>query len=102
MIQAPTLEDMERYTNKHGPKKLGKLFSVLGKDIQFIKAWESPAGKEIMGHLINLTEESLEKIINEQADEKTRAEYRVCKDLLKYFEDRINTYEKNTNQLKRG
>ena len=102
----PTLEDIENYTDKHGPQKTGRLLSVLGKDKQFTVAWETPAGQEIMGKLLSMADDGLTMMINEEygdlSEERVKAEYRVCMTLLKYFQDRINKYQKNFEQLKRG
>ena len=98
----PTIEDIEKYTDKHGSQKTGRLLSVLGKDKLFIDAWETPAGKDIMGELLSMADEGLDSIINETADDRIRAEYRVCMTLLKYFQNRINRYGKNFKELKGG
>jgi len=97
-----TLEEIEKYTDKHGPQKTGRLLSALGKDRQFMAAWDTPAGQEIMSKLLSMADEGLDRIINETADDRVRAEYRVCMTLLKYFRDRINKYQKNLNELKGG
>ena len=102
----PTLEDIEKYTDKHGSQKTGRLLSVLGKDKQFIDAWETPAGKDIMGRLLSMADDGLTMMINEDygdlSEERVKAEYRVCMTLLKYFQDRINKYGKNFRELKGG
>ena len=95
-------EDIQKFTKKHGASKTGRLLSALGKDRQFTDAWESPAGKEILGHLLSMIDQKLDKIINETAEDKDRAEYRVCMELLAYFRDRFNAYNKNLTTLKRG
>ena len=96
------VDDVERYTKRHGPERTSRLLSVLGKDKQFINAWETPAGKEILGHLLSMTDAKLDKIISEEADDKDRAEYRVCLELLRDFKDRINSHAKNLTTMKEG
>lgn len=98
----PTLKDIEQYSNKHGSAKTGRLLSALGKDKQFVAAWDSSVGKELMGELLSMTDEGLTRIIDETADDRVKAEYRVCMALLNRFKDRINKYQKNFEQLKRG
>jgi len=102
----PMLEDIEKYTDKHGAQKTGRLLSVLGKDKQFTAAWESPVGKDIMGKLLSMSDDGLTMMINEDygnlSEERVKAEYRVCMTLLKYFQDRINKYGKNLKELKGG
>jgi len=96
------LDDIERFTKKHGAEKCSRLLSALGKDKQFINAWETPAGKEILGHLLLLVDIKLDLIIAEKSDEKDRAEYRVCLELLRNFEDRIYSHAKNLKTFKEG
>ncbi len=96
------LDDIEKYGKKHGSTPTSKLLSVLGRQRQFIQAWETPVGKEILSDLILLAEEQLEKIVEEKADDKDRADYRVCKKLLTKFRDKINSYNQNLTRLKEG
>lgn len=97
-----TLESIERYTAKHGIDRTTRLLSSLGKDKRFISAWESEVGKELMGKLLSMADDRLDSIIQEKADEKIRAEYRVCMELLLYFKRRINLFYKNQEALDRG
>lgn len=96
------ITDIETFSKNHGVAKTTRLLSILGKNKQFIDAWEKPAGKEILGHLLVMTDKRLDKIIDETADDKDRAEYRVCLELLANFRDKINSHEKNLSTLKRG
>lgn len=96
------LENRDKYAKRHGSAQLSKLLSVLGKQRQFVQAWETPVGREILSDLILLAEEKLEKIVEEKADEKDRADYRVCKKLLTKFRDKINSYNQNLTRLKEG
>ena len=98
----PTHEDMENYTAKHGPKRLSRLLSALGKDKQFMDAWDSPVGKELMGELLVMTDGGLDQIIADTADERIKAEYRVCMALLTRFKDRISRYQKNLKESQGG
>jgi len=96
------VNDIDKFSKKHGAERTSRLLSALGKDRQFIDAWESPVGKEILGHLLNIIDQKLDKIINEESTDKDRAEYRVCMEHLLYFKKKINEYEKNLSTLKRG
>lgn len=96
------LEDIETYGKRHGSPQVSRLLSVLGKQRQFAQAWETPVGKEILADVILLAENKLEKIVNEKADDKDRADYRVCMVLLTKFRDKINSYNQNLTRLKEG
>ena len=101
-MEKVNIDDIEGFSKKYGVQRTSRLLSSLGKDRQFIDAWESPIGKEILGHLLTIIDQKLDKIINEEANDKDRAEYRVCMEHLLYFKDRVNAHEKNLSTLKRG
>ena len=96
------LEDIERFGKKHGTNITSRLLSSLGKNQQFIQAWESPVGKEILGIVIPLVEEKLDKIIAETAEDTDKADYRAYMRVLTVFRDKINTYYRNLDKLKEG
>lgn len=96
------LQDIDEFKKKHGSAIAGRLLSSLGKQRQFMQAWDTPIGKEILGLVIPLAEEKLDKIINESADDKDKADYRAYMRILTLFRDRINSYYKNLNKIKRG
>lgn len=102
MQEKVNINDIETFSNKHGPQRTSRLLSSLGKDRQFVDAWESPAGKEILGHLLAMIDMRLDKIIEDKADSNEKAEYRICMELLKNFRDRVNAHNKNLTTLKRG
>jgi len=102
MEEKVTLNDIKTFSDNHGQQKTSKLLSVLGKNRQFIDAWETPAGKEILSYLLAMIDIRLDKLINEETDEKDRAEYRVCLELLANFKDKINSHKRNFATLKRG
>ena len=98
-----TLGDIEDYIKRHGKKgqeKVSRILSSLGKSEQFLNAIQSPLGTELLTDLISMMEEKLDKIINETADDKDRADYRACKILSLRWADRINAYNKNLTELK--
>lgn len=97
-----TEEDVARYAKKRGPQNTGRLLSVLGKDKQFLNAWDSPIGKELMEHDLNKAEMLLEKIITESASPQEKADFRAIRESLVYRASRITRYYKNLDNLKRG
>ena len=97
-----TEEDIALHAKKRGAQNTGRLLSVLGKDKQFINAWDSPIGKELMEHDLNKAEMLLEKIIMETASEQEKADFRAVRESLVYMASRITRYYKNLDNLKRG
>lgn len=96
------LEDIEKFGKKHGTNVTSRLLSSLGKNQQFVQAWDSPVGKEILGVIIPLAEAKLDKIIDESAEDTDKADYRAYMRILTVFRDKINTYYRNLGKLKEG
>jgi len=95
-----TEQDIQRYSQKRGSANATRLLSILGKDRQFLNAWESPVGKPLMDDLLKDAESLLEKIIQDEATLEEKAEFRVIRAWLTNVAGRINTYYKNLNTLK--
>ena len=100
-----TLMDMENYIARHGKKgkeMVSRLLSALGKDEQFLNAFNSPVGSELLSDLVEIMETRLDKIIDETAEEKDKAEFRVAKELATRWVGKINEYNRHLKQLKEG
>lgn len=97
-----TEEHIRRYAAKHGAKIASKLLSVLGKNKQFLNAWESPIGQELMSQLLLDAEGLLDKIIEDKATPEEKAEFRVIRRWLSRVESRITAYDKQLETLKQG
>jgi len=95
-----TEQDIQRLSKRRGSKNAARLLSILGKDQQFLKAWESPVGKPLMEDLLKNAESLLEKIIEDKATPEQKAEFRVIRAWLIQVASRINAYYKNLNILK--
>jgi len=96
-----TKEELERFINKHG-KNASKMLSILGKGQQFVNAIESPVGTEIMGEMLTALEIKLELIINEKADAKDLAEYRVLRNLANNWVNKINDHLNRVEEVKKS
>lgn len=83
-----------------------KLLSILGKQLEFVNALNSKIGQELLKDLINITEDRLQKIVNEDYgdDNETviKAEYRVAKFLLTKYAEKVSAYEKNLETALKG
>lgn len=100
-----TLIDIEGYITRHGKKgkeMASRLLSALGKNEQFLNAFNSPLGSELLTDLISMMEEKLDKIIDETADDKDKADFRAAKNLSMRWVGKINEYNRNLKQLKEG
>jgi len=97
-----TEQDIQRYASKRGPQNASKLLSVLGKNKQFLNAWESPVGQELMNQLLVDAEGFLEKIIEDKATPEEKAEFRAIRRWLSKVASKIGAYYKDLETLKRG
>ncbi len=95
-----TEEDVRHYTKKRGAQNASKLLSILGKKKQFLNAWESPIGQELMSQLLIDAERLLEKIIENKATPDETAEFRVIRRWLVKVEEKITSYYHDLNTLK--
>ncbi len=95
-----TEEDIRAYRKKRGAQNASRLLSILGKKKQFLNAWESPIGQELMNHLLLDAESLLEKIIEEKATPEEAAEFRVIRRWLVKVEEKITSYYHDLNTLK--
>lgn len=96
-----TKEELERFIQKHG-KNSSKMLSILGKGQQFVNAIESPVGAEIMGEVLIKLESLLELIINEKADAKNLAEYRVLREIANNWVNKINDHLNRVEEVKKS
>lgn len=95
-----TEEDIRRHRKKRGAQNTSRLLSILGKKRQFLNAWESPVGQELMSHLLINAESFLEKIIEDKATPEEKAEFRVIRRWLTKVEEKITSYYQDLNNLK--
>lgn len=84
--------DIYRLKEQHSKNTTERILSDLGKQSRFIEALNSPIGKELYRDAIRMTEVLLDKIINEEADEKELAEYRVLRKILDRWGLKMEAY----------
>ncbi len=95
-----TEDDVRHYTKKRGAQNASRLLSILGKKKQFLNAWESPVGQELMSQLLLDADRLLESIIEEKATPEEAAEFRVIRRWLIKVEEKITSYYHDLNTLK--
>lgn len=96
-----TLSDIEAFLKKEG-KHGERVLATLGKNSQFLNAISTPLGQELLKDSVARLEVLLEKIVNEQAEPKELAEYRVLRDLIYTWAERITKYVADLNKIKGG
>jgi len=99
-MDRPTTGDLENYINKVGQPRANKLFSILGKNREFVNALSTTIGTELMKEVVNQMEVLLEKIIEVKATPEELAEYRVLQKISLNWIKRINTYLRGLKDIK--
>ena len=94
-----TPNDIERFVAKEG-KKAQRTLSILGKNEQLLKAINTPIGRELLNDAVVNIDRLLEKIINEDADEKDRADYRALRTLTLKWTEKIHAYQDALHKVK--
>lgn len=96
-----TMADIEEFLRKEG-KHGERVLATLGKNSQFLNAMATPLGQELLKDSVARLEVTLEKIVNEQATPQELAEYRVLRDLVYTWAERITRYVSDLKKVKGG
>ena len=94
-----TPNELERFI-ANNRDKAKTILSVLGKNRQFLNAVQSPIGQELLNDGIQRMQVLLEKIVNEDADEKDKAEFRCYREITTSWADKIFQHQKAIEEIK--
>ena len=98
---APSQSEIRDYLDRNR-KKGSQTLSLLGRDIAFIQAIQSPIGHELLKDLVSRHETLLEKVGNISATDEEKLEFKVVKRLIQEWTERITRYEKNLDEVVKG
>ncbi len=93
------VEKVKKLYDKVGKDRFEKFISMLGKQSKLSEALNSQIGKELLNEAVNRSEALLIKIINEEATEVERADFRALKTILNNWAGKIATYIENLNRV---
>lgn len=93
------LEKVKELYDRIGRDRFEKYISRLGKQSKLYTALESSIGQELLKEAINRSEALLLKIINEDASEVERADFRALKTILNDWAGKIARYIENLNRV---
>jgi len=80
-------------------KHAARVLDILGKRTPFIEALKSEVGRELLNECAIEMELILDKLIDETADEKDRADFRSYKRIATRWAEKVNEYNKLTNKV---
>lgn len=96
-----TGSEVERFLAKEG-KRGARVLSVLGELSPIKKALESDIGKLVIGDIATDMEQTLPKIINEEATDIELADFRAGRRLAEKVARRINAYYQEEGKVRKG
>lgn len=88
-------ERIKQLARRIGSENASQLLGVLGKDRSFLDALDTVVGQELLKDLIVSIERIMGIILNEKDDDNDRAELRAYMSILKRWQGRIKTYNRN-------
>lgn len=91
-------EILKRYGHKRGQLIL---LDLARKD-RFVEALDTEVGKELLSDAIDRLDFLLSKIIHEESTERDRAEYRVLKQIVEKWGNRVESYLETINKINGG
>ena len=84
-------------------KKRGAMtLSILGEKSKFIDAVNTDIGQQLLGDLVEMHETLLKKISNNGASDYDRSEYKIVKEMLVRWSERIENYNRRLEEVKKA
>lgn len=96
-----SVSELENFLSRRKKKEGERVFKSLGRTQSFVNAINTPLGQEILTTVIERMENILEKIINENSDDKERAEFRVLRNITSEWSEKINTFNKAKEEIRK-
>uniref|UniRef100_A0A6M3L287 Uncharacterized protein n=1 Tax=viral metagenome TaxID=1070528 RepID=A0A6M3L287_9ZZZZ len=99
-IDHPTPDDIFKYFDRVGEKRGNLTMQILRRQQQFIDAWDSPLGMQLLKDDVDRHEELLRKTVDEVATPQELAEFRYLKKRIDKICEAINNYDKNIRAVR--
>jgi len=89
-----TLEDIERFSAKHGPRRTTQILSILGKRQHLYDALHSEVGQALFKQTMDEVDVLFSKILDGQNTPEDVVKYNILKDLITEWARKLATYDK--------
>lgn len=89
-----TLEDIERFSAKHGPRRTTQILSILGKRQHLYDALRSEVGQALFKQTMDEIDALFSKILDGQNTPEDVVKYNIMKDLITEWARKLATYDK--------
>lgn len=93
--------EMEALLARKGKKKGNEVFNVLGRTEGFIKIIRKDIGRELLLEIAADLDKLFEKIINEEATEVERADFRALRKIGRRWTEKINAFEAALEEIRK-
>lgn len=93
-------QDVAKIVKKKGLNNAKTFLDVLSRNRQFKAANETPIGQELMTDLLRILKDGIELILSNKDTPETRAEIKVCREILARWSNRIAEADKGEFELK--
>lgn len=94
-----TLEDIESFSEKHGPRRTSQILSILGKRQPVYDALMSEVGQALFKQSLAELDELFGKILDGRNTPEDVVKYNILKDLIAEWGRKLSTYNKFKLQL---
>jgi len=89
-----TLEDIESFSAKHGPRRTTQILSILGKRQHLYDALLSEVGQALFKQTMDEVDFLFNKHLDGQATPEDIDKYNILKDLITDWARKLATYDK--------
>ena len=96
-----SINELESFLSRRKKKEGERVFKALGRTQSFFQAINTPLGQELLSSVVERMEIILERIISEDADNKEKAEFRVLRNITSEWSEKINTFQKAKEEIKK-
>ena len=96
----PKPDDIFQYFEKVGEKRGNLTMQILRRQQQFIDAWNSPIGMQILKDDVERYEQLVQKTIDETITPQELGEFRYLKKRIERLATVISNYEENVKVVK--
>jgi hypothetical protein len=97
----PSKDQCEAYIKRVGGKRAQEAFSLMAKNQQFVNAYDTPIGKELLRDIENKIEYLSRKVIlDDEAKLEDKMELRAYIKIAEDWSERINKVLKTLSEIK--
>lgn len=94
-------ETIVLYARAKGGLKAQKMINVLSKTHGFVAAFKDKVGQEVLLDALQRSEEILDKIVDQNATDKERAEFTALKGIIRKWQKIWATHNGALNELQK-